>query len=280
VDDYSLSLPDAPVAVSLRAGAVEYAYIGADGELKYYTLDDATGRVARDTSLEPAAALSLNRGYLTPRVYCSKAYATAEEYDAVYLEAGVEVPAATEVRFQVSSDGLNFYDIQLNTWGVIPRGNNFVVRAELSTTDKSQTPKINRVELTVGDDFQIVANVEPDIAERGRDILVTARAVKISTGETVDLESMLVAIPISEKADGTPALPDGQSPLEVNMTGTGARWEYTCLIGEKNVAGRWPDDGIYLVKITGTRGAVTRDARIHLEIRGHILGRLIIRTYS
>ncbi|HBV99345.1 MAG: hypothetical protein JL50_21660 [Peptococcaceae bacterium BICA1-7] len=280
VDDYSLNASDKPVAVSLRAGTVEYAYINEDGLLKYYTLDDATDQVVRDISLEPSAAFSLNRGYLTPRLYYSKAFSTAEEYDAVYLEAVVDIPAGTAILFQVSSDGVNFYDIELNTWDVIPKGNNFVVKAELSTTDSSQTPRINRVELTVGDDFQIVANVEPEVAERGRNILVTARAVKVDTGGTVDMDFMTAIIPMAEKEDGSPALPGGQPSREVSMTNTGSQWEYIYSIGEKTLDDRWPDDGIYMIEVTGTKGAVRREARISLEIRGHILNRVIVRTYS
>ncbi|MFZ5643864.1 MAG: hypothetical protein ACOY46_09770 [Bacillota bacterium] len=278
--DYSVSASDVPVAVSSKSDAVEYAYINEAGELKYYILDDAEDMVKRDAGLEPSAAFTLNRGYLSPRQYYSKAYTTAQQYDAVMLKASVDAPAGTQVKFQVSSDGVTFTDIQPDTWLVVPRGSNFVVKAELSTTDKNVTPEIKRVELTIGDDFQIVASVVPSVAERGRNIQITARAVKLITGETVQMDTMRLTIPMTEKADGTPALPDGHLPQEALMTNTGYQWEYTCLIGEKTVVGRWPDDGIYKLKVTGTKGAVTREAELSLEVKGHILSRLIVRTYS
>lgn len=87
-------------------------------------------------------------------------------------------------------------------------------------------------------------------------------------------------VPMSEKADGTPALPGGEPNLEVIMTNTGSQWEYTQFIGERTVDGKWPDDGIYVIRVTGTRGEITQEVDLTLEIMGHILNRIIVRTYS
>lgn len=271
-----------PVAVSLKPGAYEQVFLDENGNVQWWTYDDAAGRMFRDPSLE-ISGLTLNRGYARPRSYYSVALSTATSYDAAYLTVTEDKPAGTSISYYVSSDGGSTYTaITPGAWTAIPRGSGFVVRAVLDATDMQETPKILHVSLEVEEDLVLEGNISPQPAERGRNATVSARAVMLTTGDPVTLNSCSAQYPLETKANGDPALPDGEIPTSVAMSYNTASgyWEYTFTVPEKTAAGRWPDDGIYLVRISGVKGVVIKQIDLNFEISGNIMERLILRTLS
>lgn len=271
-----------PVAVSLNPGTYEQVYIDENGNVRWWSYNDITGRMVRDTSLE-VSGLTLNRGYARPGSYYSKPVNTAMTYDAARLTVTQDVPAGTSVTYSVSSDGgTTFTNVLPGTWAAVPRGNRFVVRAVLDTANPQLSPKILHLTLEVAEDMVLEGQVVPYPAERGRNATIRARAVSLSSGAPVSLDSCAVKYPLETKANGNPALPAGHSPTDDPMAfypGSGW-WEYTFTVPEKTVGGVWPDDGVYLVGITGFKGASLKQTTLNLEVSGHVLRRLIIRTLN
>ncbi|RKO65710.1 PKD domain-containing protein [Desulfofundulus salinus] len=142
------------------------------------------------------------------------------------------------------------------------------------------TPAVLTVEVREG--FEVHGSIEPNPGERGRNVTIKASAVRPSDGQPVSVDSMKVIIPLPQKPDGSAALPPGWSSREAWMTyNPGDKtWYYTYTIPERTVRGRWPDDGFYLVKVVGYRSGAAKEDVMQLEIKGHILRRLIIRTIS
>jgi len=271
-----------PVAVSLRPGAYEQVFLDENGNVQWWTYDDLAGRMVRDPSME-ISGLNLNKGYAHPRSYYSLNVNTAVAYDAAYLTVNEDKPAGTSVSYYLSSDGgAIFTAVTPGSWVAVPSGSNFILRAVLDTSDPQKTPKLLHVTLEVDNDMVMEGNIDPQPAERGRNVTISARAVKLTTGAAVTLDSCSVRYPLETKANGEPALPDGESPNNAVMiynAGTGF-WEHTFTVPEKTVAGRWSDDGVYQVRITGTKSGIQKQITIILEINGNILRRLILRTLS
>ncbi|MCL6611107.1 MAG: hypothetical protein K6T66_06160, partial [Peptococcaceae bacterium] len=271
-----------PVAVSLKPGTCEQIFLDENGNVQWWTYDDALGRMVRDPGLE-ITGLDLNRGYAHPRSYFSKAVNTATPYDAARLTVTEDRPAGTSITYYVSSDGgAAFTAVTPDTWTAVPGGNSFVVKAVLDTTDPQQTPKILHVTLEVEEDLILEGQITPQPAERGRNATISARAVSLTSGAAVTLDSCSVRYPLETKADGSPALPDGQLPADAAMVYNPATgwWEHTFTVPEKTVDDRWSDDGVYLVEVTGSREHAVKKKVLNLEIRGNILRRLIIRTIN
>jgi hypothetical protein len=154
--------------------------------------------------------------------------------------------------------------------------------AELDTADPRQTPEIFNVVLDAERDIDLEGYADPNPAERERNATIKARAVRLTTGSPVMLDACSIKYPLEAKADGNPALPDGELPAVAAMLynpGAGF-WEYTFTVPGKTVDGRWPDDGAYLVEITGTQGSTRKTLTLNLEVSGNIMGRLIIRTLN
>jgi hypothetical protein len=160
---------------------------------------------------------------------------------------------------------------------------------ELRVQDQPKLPQLDpkwsgwyRQTLTVLDSFEVVGSITPNPGERGRNITVNASAVRPSDGQKVVIDSMKVIIPLPQKPDGSSALPPGGSSHEAWMTydATNMVWHYTYTIPERTVKERWPDDGLYLVKVIGYRDGTAKEDVMELEIKGHIKRRLIIRTLS
>ncbi len=271
-----------PVAVSLKPGTFEQIFLDENGNVQWWTYDDARGRMIRDPDME-VIGLNLNKGYARPRSYFSKAVNTATSYDAARLAVTEDRPTGTSIAYYVSSDGgAAFTAVTPGTWTAIPGGSSFVVRAVLDTADPQQTPKILRVILEVEEDLVLEGKITPQPAERGRNATIMARAVSLTSGAAVTLDSCSVRYPLETKADGSPALPDGQLPADAAMAYNPATgwWEHTFTVSEKTVSGRWPDDGAYLAGITGVKGAAQKQMALNMEISGNILQRLIIRTIN
>lgn len=160
---------------------------------------------------------------------------------------------------------------------------------ELRVQDQPRLPQLEpkwstwyRRTLTVLDSFEVVGSITPNPGERGRNITVRASAVRPSDGQKVLIDSMKVIIPLPQKPDGSGALPSGVSSHEAWMNYDAANkiWHYTYTIPDLSVKGRWPDDGTYLVKVTGYRNGTAKEDVMELTIKGHIKRRLIIRTLS
>lgn len=282
VDVYSPGPVSIPVAVSLKAGAYEQVLFDENGNVQWWTYDDGAGRMVRDASLE-VRGLSLNKGYASPGSYFSKAFNTAVSYDAARLTVTENIPVGTTISYSVSSDGgTSFTAVTPGTWTSVPRGNSFVARAVLSTSDPQKTPKILHVTLEVDEDLVLEGQITPYPAERGRNVTIQARAVSLTTGAVVDLDSCSVTYPLETKVNGDQALPGGQLPTSASMLYKPASgyWGHTFLVPGKTIEGRWPDDGVYRVRITGMKGPAQKETELNLEIAGHILRRLIVRTVS
>lgn len=146
---YSVGQVPGAVALSIKPGAYDQAFVTEDGEVRYYTYNDATDSMTRVTDLEKTG-LQLNVGYMSPREYWSKTINTPITYDEVKLTADTALPVGTNIEFYVSSDGgASFIQVNNGEWKTINPGQHFVVKAILDTTDKSVTPKILRVKLEV-----------------------------------------------------------------------------------------------------------------------------------
>lgn len=271
-----------PVAVSLKPGTYEQVFLDESGNVQWWTHDDAGVRMVRDTRME-TSGLNLNKGYARPRSYYSAALGTAVPYDAAYLTVTENKPAGTSISYYVSSDGGGTYTaISPGSWTAVPRGDSFVVRAVLDTADPLQTPNLLRVTLEVEEDLILEGSISPQPAERGRNATITARASRLTTGAAVALDSCSVRYPLETKANGGPALPDGVTPTDAIMVynGTTGLWEHTFTVPEKTVAGRWPDDGVYQIRISGIKADTQKQITIVIEINGNIMRRVILRTLS
>jgi len=271
-----------PVAVSLKPGAYEQVFLDENGNVQWWTYDDAVGSMVRDPNME-ISGLNLNKGYVHPRSYYSLNVNTPTPYDAAYLTVTEDKPAGTSISYYVSSDeGANYTTVTPGSWIAVPRGSNFVVRAVLDTTDPQKTPKLLHLTLDVDDDVVLEGSITPQPAERGRNATISARAVRLTTGAVVILDSCSVQYPLETKANGDPALPDGELPFNAVMiynAGTGF-WEHTFTVPEKTINGRWSDDGVYQIKITGMKAGTQRQLISNFEISGNILRRLILRTVT
>ena len=269
-----------PVAVSQKPGAYEQVFIDENGNVQWWTYDDAVGRMVRDPNME-ISGLNLNKGYAHHRSYFSVNVNTAASYDAAFLTVNEDRPAGTSISYNISSDGgLSFTAVSAGRWVAIPSGSNFVVKAVLDTDDPQQTPKLLHVVLNVDQDMVLEGNIDPQPAERGRNVTISARALRLTTGFAITLDSCSVRYPLETKANGEPALPDGESPTDAIMVynvGTGF-WEHTFTVPEKSVDGRWTDDGVYRVRVTGITGLSQKQTIISFVLSGNIIGRLIIRT--
>jgi len=282
VDVFSPGPVAVPVAVSLKPGTYEQIFLDESGNVHWWTYDDAAGRMVRDSDME-ISGLNLNKGYAHPRSYFSVSLNTAAAYDAVCLTVNEIKPAGTSVNYFVSSDGgADFTAVIPGSWVAVTAGTNFVVRAVLDTADSLQTPKLLHVTLNVENDLIMEGNINPQPVERGRNVTISARAVKLTTGAAVALDSCSVRYPLETKANGDLALPDGESPNNVVMVydaGTGF-WEYTFTVPEKTVNGRWSDDGVYQVRLIGKKTGFQKEITYNLEINGNIMRRLILRTVT
>ncbi|MCL6479233.1 MAG: hypothetical protein K6T65_12635, partial [Peptococcaceae bacterium] len=282
VEVYSPGPVNSPVAVSLRPGTYDQVFIDENGNVQWWTYDDAAGGMARVPSLE-VSGLDLNWGYAHPREYYSVVLKTVPPCDAACLTVAEDKPAGTLISYYISSDGgSSFTPITPGGWTAVSKGSNFVLKATLDTADTQQTPRILQVTLEVDEDFIITGNISPYPAERGRNVTISARAVRLTTGAPVMLDSCAVRYPLETKKNGEPALAGGQLPIDAPMiyNAVSGFWEYTFTVPEKTVAGRWPDDGVYLVCITGLLETAQKQITLDLEVNGNILGRLIIRTVS
>lgn len=282
VDVLSTGPVSGPVSVSLKTGTYEQAIVDGDGNIQWWSYDDAAGRMVRNTGLE-IAGLTLNSGYAHPGAYYSKAMNSSISCNAAYLTVIDDIPADTSVSYYVSSDGGGTYTAIIpGAWTAVPEGTYFVLKAVLDTTDTRVTPKILQVRLECEADFAIKGYVDPQPAERGRNVTISAVAVKLTTGEPVILDWCEVEFPLPAKLDGDSALAPGDTPTSVAMVfnGVSVRREYMFTVPDKAADGFWPDDGVYQARITGFKDGVIKSTDVDLEISGNILRRLVIRTIN
>lgn len=156
-----------PIALATKAGTYQYAILTGGGAVKYYTYDDATGQMAEWTAMEQTG-LSVNKLYQQSAVYQSVAVSTGgQQDDEVSLTATMNNDPNTTVTFYVSSDGGNTWTPVTpdGTWIDVPPGDDFVVKADLQTTDQSDTPRITSVTLEADtfaiSNLQVTAIVDP-----------------------------------------------------------------------------------------------------------------------
>lgn len=146
---YSAGPVPGAVALSMKPGAYDQAFITDSGEVNYYMYDDNTDSMVRVADLEKTG-LQLNIGYMHPKEYWSKVINTPNFYDEVKLTAGTELPAGTSIDFYVSSGGgASFIPVINGEWTTVPPGQHFVAKAILDTIDNDFTPKIINIKLEV-----------------------------------------------------------------------------------------------------------------------------------
>jgi len=282
VDVYSPGAVSNPVSVALKRGSYEQVFLDSNGNVQWWAYNDTTNSMQRDSSLETTVP-SLNKGFAHPKDYFSKAQNTGTQYDAAYLTVSDNKPAGASISYYVSTDGGNtFTFITSNTWTAVPKGNNFVVKATLDTSDVSVTPKILHVTLQADEDFQLSGTVNPVPAERGANVTITAIATSLTAGGRVALDQANCVCPTATKLDGSQALPTGQNETQVAMTydPVNIYYTYTFTVPDITVPGYWPDDSVYLVRIIGIKSGTSKSITIPMEIHGNILRRLIIRTIN
>ncbi|MDO7785811.1 hypothetical protein [Desulforamulus aquiferis] len=146
---YSAGVIHGGLAVSIKPGAYDQAFITETGEIRYYVYDDATDSMKRLSDMEKTG-IQLSAGYEHPKEYYSKVITTIEPFDEIKLTAENVLPNGTEIKYYISSDaGLTWTEIANGTWTTIPSGTQFVARAVLDTNDNKETPKILRIKMEV-----------------------------------------------------------------------------------------------------------------------------------
>lgn len=281
-DAFSPGPVQSPIAVSLRPGSYEQVFLDENGGLHWWAYDDAGDRMVRIPDYE-ITGLALNAGYVQPKQYFSTGRVAGAGYDAVRLSVVENKPAGTSITYHVSSDGgITYTDVTPGAWRPVPRGSHFVLKANLNTFDSKQTPKIMHVFLEADENMVLEGSIMPNPAERGRGVTVSARAVLLTADAPAALDSCSLRYPLETKVNGDPALTGGEVPTDAAMTYNPASgyWEYTFAVGDKSNDNFWPDDGVYQLLITGVRGGAGKQLVVNLEISGHLLRRLIIRTVS
>lgn len=244
--------------------------------------------VVKDHSLwsEPCVQTVTVLGNTRPVARFTVSPNPAYDYETLYYEDTSYDPDGDPIgarEWRVSKDGgaWQYYATPPTT---LPAGN-YVI--ELRVQDIPQHPMLEplwsewyRQTLTVKESFEIVGQVTPNPAERGRKIRITAYAQRIGTGEKIQISEVKAYIPHPTKPDDTPALPGGTTPVVVNMSWDNAikGYVYDYLLPDKTVDGRWTDDGTYYIRVVGKQGEVEKEALLPVQIRGHILQRVYIRT--
>lgn len=153
----SVSPISSPVGFSIKPGTYDYAILGQDGDVKYYTFNDATQTETENQTLEVSGlTLSSSLGYEHPEDYYSVTLNTSGNYDTAFLTInyGTGLPSGTSVQWYVSSDGGNTWTAANlgsgdNTMVFVPPGDQFVVHGILNTTVSTSTPKVYGVTLAV-----------------------------------------------------------------------------------------------------------------------------------
>ncbi|MTI85648.1 MAG: hypothetical protein FH756_17560 [Firmicutes bacterium] len=113
---YSAGQVPGALAVSLKPGAYDQAFITETGEVQYFIYDDATDQMTRLPELE-ATGLQLMQEYVHPGEYHSKVVSTGADYDTVKLTALTETPTGTGIVFYVSTDsGATWTEITPGQW--------------------------------------------------------------------------------------------------------------------------------------------------------------------
>lgn len=147
---YSAGSVPGAVALSIKPGAYEQAFITETGEVRYYAYNDATDSMARVPELEKTGLQLSAVGYSSPKEYYSMAVTSGRAYDEVRLTVDEDLPAGTSVKYFVSSDGgISWTEVLNGQWTEVPEGTQFKVKAVLDTQNKDVTPKILKVTLEV-----------------------------------------------------------------------------------------------------------------------------------
>lgn len=272
---YSVGAINKPVSISLRNGQYEYAYLDEDGKINYYIYDEAAQQMVRDSSMETTGH-TMNKGYAHPREYYSKVTSSSKPYDAVMLTVSQSIPANTSINWYVSSNGgTSWVPCYPGAWTAVVAGSQFAVKAILDTTDTGVTPKILAVTLTAEDDIQVIGTINPSPVERGRNLEISAEIIRLTSNETISVDSVEVTVPTENVAPG-------HSPTTGHLTfnsGDG-KWHYTFLVPEIIQSGYWPDNGSYHARLVARKGTVQKEVILSFQVQGHILRRLVVRTTS
>jgi hypothetical protein len=149
LDVFSPGPVNNPLATALKPGSYEQAVLDGNGNVQWWSYDDAANKMVRDTSME-TGGLSLNIGFVSQAEYFSIKKTTPLNLQFVRLTVSTDIPENTDITWQVSSDGgVNFSDITPDMWTQITAGRNFLIKGSLTTSDPTLTPKIFNVKLEV-----------------------------------------------------------------------------------------------------------------------------------
>lgn len=148
VNSFSPGPVSGAVSVSLRPGTFDQVFIDRNGQVQWWTYDDALNSMRRDAALE-ASGFSLNTGYVPHAEYVSKEIMSPKSYKLVRVTATVNTPTETSLIYHVSVDGTNYTPVELNQWTTIPSSNKFYLKVVLETFNSTKTPFVYNVKLEV-----------------------------------------------------------------------------------------------------------------------------------
>lgn len=147
IDDECLAEVEGLIAVSMKPGEDEYVTLNTEGELAYWMFDDISKSMIKNEVLSKSD-LDLTFRYASSAEYRSAAVYTEDSFDTVRMTAVTAEPEETNITFYISTDGGESWEtIDDGEWISLPSGNEFIVRALLTTNDQTKTPKIYSVKL-------------------------------------------------------------------------------------------------------------------------------------
>ncbi|WP_449241463.1 glycoside hydrolase family 78 protein [Desulfoscipio gibsoniae] len=133
------------VSAALRPGYFEQIVLDGDGNIQWWTYDDATDSMRRDLDMETSGFI-LNNGYVTSAEYFSKEMVSDREYSLVRLSSELNMPSDTILEWFISvGHGNSFIPIILDEWTAVDPSTSFIVKCVLDTADSHVTPYIFNV---------------------------------------------------------------------------------------------------------------------------------------
>lgn len=137
---------DKPIAVSLNTDIYEQAYATRDGEVHYLSFD---GTKMVELQQMSQTGLAFTRWYQTPKYYYSNLINAPFNVDYVRLTTEEANETGGTIQYEISTDGITFQPLPLSSWTEVAPGNQIILKANLDTSDRTNTPILRRVQLEV-----------------------------------------------------------------------------------------------------------------------------------
>lgn len=145
----SASNPKYSYAIALNQNSYDYALLDEDGNLQYWTYDNGTNKMVRNSSLE-LTGISIKKRYDSPKEYMSVLINSSNKYDAIRITSNEDPSIGGSIKWSVSIDGgTTWNDVVNGSMAKIPDSNSFVIKAVLEMADNinQPPPKIYNVKL-------------------------------------------------------------------------------------------------------------------------------------